>query len=143
MKLYKFIIAFYISKITKNKNYYNEITFIKKQSIQNALIESVDLLKDKDFTRIKSRIDSAMLVGEDKSPGLSSEDIDSRYGGEAERDPQPTGWNVIDEALDGGLSYGELGVVLAPSSAGKSWALIHIATNLIKRGKILPGEYHD
>jgi predicted ATP-dependent serine protease len=43
---------------------------------------------------------------------------------EAARDTITTGWDVIDDLMDGGLAKGELGVVMAPAGIGKSWLLI-------------------
>jgi replicative DNA helicase len=50
------------------------------------------------------------------------------------RDSCPTGWDVIDELMDGGLGPGELGVVMAPSGIGKSWFLSKIACAALKKG---------
>jgi replicative DNA helicase len=46
-----------------------------------------------------------------------------------------TGWDVIDDLMDGGLAPGELGVVMAPAGIGKSWLLINIGANAIRAGK--------
>ena len=34
-----------------------------------------------------------------------------------------TGWDAIDNVMDGGLAGGELGIVVAPAGIGKSWFL--------------------
>jgi KaiC/GvpD/RAD55 family RecA-like ATPase len=45
------------------------------------------------------------------------------------------GWAEIDEICKGGLGSGELGVVIAPTGAGKSMVLVHLGTEAIKAGK--------
>jgi replicative DNA helicase len=51
------------------------------------------------------------------------------------RDAIPTGWDAIDVLTGGGLAGGELGVIIAPSGIGKSWALATIGANALKAGK--------
>ncbi len=59
--------------------------------------------------------------------------IAARYA-EASRQTITTGWDVVDDLMDGGLAPGELGVVMAPAGIGKSWLLINIGANAIKAG---------
>ena len=61
-------------------------------------------------------------------------DVVARYN-EAARHTITTGWDVIDDLMDGGLAPGELGVVMAPAGIGKSWMLINIGANAIKQNK--------
>ena len=51
------------------------------------------------------------------------------------RNPITTGWDEIDGICKGGLGNGELGVVIAPTGAGKSMVLVHLATQAILKGK--------
>jgi replicative DNA helicase len=60
--------------------------------------------------------------------------MEERYT-EAVRFVQETPWDVINELLDGGLGKGELGVMVAPAGIGKSWALMNIGANAVKKGK--------
>jgi predicted ATP-dependent serine protease len=60
--------------------------------------------------------------------------IEERYT-EAVRFVQATPWDVINELLDGGLGKGELGVMVAPAGIGKSWALMNIGADAVKKGK--------
>ena len=46
-----------------------------------------------------------------------------------------TGWKTIDDITKGGLGRGELGVVIAPTGAGKSMALVHLGAQAVKAGK--------
>jgi predicted ATP-dependent serine protease len=51
------------------------------------------------------------------------------------RDPISTGWPRMDEIVKGGLGKSELGVVVAPTGAGKSMVLVHLATQALLKGK--------
>lgn len=111
------------------------LTFCKNQEIKRAITESVQLLSIGNFDAIKSTIDMAMKAGADTNIGLDyKKDIAIRYT-EAARDTITTGWDVIDDLMDGGLAKGELGVVMAPAGIGKSWLLINIGRNALKAGK--------
>jgi replicative DNA helicase len=75
-----------------------------------------------------------MKAGADTNIGLDyKENISARYA-EASRHTITTGWDVVDDLMDGGLARGELGVVMAPAGIGKSWLLINIGANAIKAG---------
>ena len=114
----------------------NEILkFCKNQEIKRAIMDSVSLLQQGNFDQIKSKIDSAMKAGSDTNIGLDyKKDIARRYN-QAARHCTPTGWDVIDDLMDGGLAHGELGVVMAPAGIGKSWLLINIGANAMRSGK--------
>ena len=111
------------------------LKFCKNQEIKQAIMDSVSLLKHGNFDEIKSKIDSAMKAGADTNIGLEYvTDVAARYN-EAARHSITTGWDVIDDLMDGGLAPGELGVVMAPAGIGKSWLLINIGANAVKDGK--------
>ena len=110
------------------------LKFCKNQEIKRAIMDSVNLLKMGNYDEIKSKMDSAMKAGADTNIGLDYiNDVASRYN-EAARHTITTGWDVIDDLMDGGLAPGELGVVMAPAGIGKSWMLINIGANAIKAG---------
>ena len=54
---------------------------------------------------------------------------------ERARNPVTTGWEPIDEISKGGLGKGELGVVIAPTGAGKSMVLVHLGSKALQEGK--------
>ena len=111
------------------------LKFCKNQEIKQAIMDSVSLLKHGNFDEIKSKIDSAMKAGADTNIGLEYVmDVAARYN-ESARHTITTGWDVIDDLMDGGLAPGELGVVMAPAGIGKSWLLINIGANAVKDGK--------
>ena len=111
------------------------LKFCKNQEIKRAIMDSVGLLKMGSYDEIKSIMDSAMKAGADTDIGLEYKDnVAVRYD-EAARHTMTTGWDVIDDLMDGGLAPGELGVVMAPAGIGKSWLLINIGANAVKAGK--------
>jgi archaellum biogenesis ATPase FlaH len=111
------------------------LKFCKNQEIKQAIMDSVSLLKHGNFDEIKTKIDSAMKAGADTNIGLEYvTDVAARYN-EAARHTITTGWDVIDDLMDGGLAPGELGVVMAPAGIGKSWLLINIGAHAVKAGK--------
>ena len=111
------------------------LKFCKNQELKRAIEDSVSLLASGKYEEIKTKIDTAMKAGADTDIGLDyKKDVAIRYN-EAARDTITTGWDVIDDLMDGGLAQGELGVVMAPAGIGKSWMLINIGANALKAGK--------
>jgi replicative DNA helicase len=111
------------------------VEFSVHQLLKSAILKSVDYLQEDRYDEIKSAIDHAMRAGQAKNLGLDwKKDIELRLTRLA-RNTVATGWLPIDEAMDGGLAAGELGVIVAPSGIGKSWALSAIGANALKNGK--------
>ena len=95
------------------------LEFCKNQVIKAAIMDSVDLLEVGKYDEIKNLIDEAMKAGGDRELGHEYIDgIEERLANSA-RDTIKTGWETIDEIMDGGLGAGELGVVVAPAGIGK------------------------
>ena len=110
------------------------IDFCKNQEIKKAILNSVELLKHGQYEEIKSKIDNALKSGGDKDIGHDyMTSIEERYT-DAVRDTKETPWEVINDLTDGGLGKGELAVFVAPAGIGKSWGLINIGANAIKKG---------
>jgi len=108
--------------------------FCKNQTLKNAIIESVDLLEGKDYDSIKRIIDDALRAGTDRNLGHEYLiGLEERLNQSA-RDTIKTGWDTIDEVMDGGLAGGELGVVVAPAGIGKSWTLQALGANCVRAG---------
>ena len=111
------------------------LDFCKKQKLKEALIQSVDLIKSSSFDEVSKVIDNALKLGSDNTLGYDYlADFEARFVKKA-RDPVTTGWKDIDEISKGGLGKGELGVVVAPTGAGKSMVLVHLGAQAIKEGK--------
>ena len=91
------------------------LDFCKNKVLKNAIIDSVELLKSGKYDDIKRKIDTAMTAGAERNVGHEYVDlVEERYT-EATRHVLSTGWEVIDNLMDGGLGKGELGVVVAPA----------------------------
>lgn len=113
----------------------NAIEFCKKQKLKEAMIRSVELLKSASFEEIRSLVDNALKLGNNPDVGyLYDEQFEERYELKT-RNVVSTGWNVIDNMTRGGLADGELGVVIAPTGAGKTHVLCHLGAAAVKQGK--------
>jgi replicative DNA helicase len=110
------------------------LEFCKNKCIKNAILDSVTLLESGNYDDIRNTIDNALKVGIEKDIGHEYNiQIEERYQ-ESVRNTVETPWPVITGLMDGGLGKGELGVFVAPAGIGKSWALINIGANAIKKG---------
>ena len=110
------------------------LTFAKNQKVKDALFKSVELLKAGQYDKIIDTMTAASKVGVESDLGLDYIENFESILEDVKRDSTPTGWDVIDELMDGGLGPGELGVVMAPSGIGKSWFLAKIACSALQRG---------
>ena len=87
------------------------VDFCKNQVLK-AIIQSVELLEQKEYDSIKKIVDDALRAGQDRSLGHEYlEGLEERLNNSS-RDTVKTGWDTIDEIMDGGLAGGELGVVV-------------------------------
>lgn len=103
------------------------VQFAREQAAKLAILESIDDVQRGNLQQPIDRMKAALQVGEKVlSPGIDPvADID-KWLYNYWTDKVSTGWLHIDEILDGGLSPGELGVVMGPPNRGKSMALINI-----------------
>lgn len=110
------------------------LDFCKNQKLKKAILESVDLLENKDYDGIKMVVDTAMRAGTTRDLG---HDYISGFEERIEtsaRKTTPTPWPVINDIMDGGLGGGELGVMVAPAGIGKTWFLQTVGADAIKKG---------
>tara|TARA_R110000824_G_scaffold285090_7_gene473335 strand:+ start:3191 stop:4585 length:1395 start_codon:yes stop_codon:yes gene_type:complete len=111
------------------------LDFCKKQKLKEALMKSVDLIHSSSYDEVRKVINEALELGTDNDFGHEFfKDFEMRYQIKA-RNPVSTGWPKIDSLMRKGLGKGELGVVVAPTGAGKSMALAHLGAAAIKAGK--------
>ena len=111
------------------------LDFCKKQKLKEALMQSVDLIQNSSYEEVRTLIDNALKLGTDNNFGHDfKKDFEARYEIKA-RNPITTGWEKIDSLTKDGLGMGELGVVIAPTGAGKSMALAHLGAHAVKAGK--------
>ncbi len=111
------------------------LDFCRKQKLKEAILKSVDLLQKSSFDEISGLINEAIKLGCDNNYGYDYKtDFEKRFQIKA-RNAVATGWKEIDSITKGGLGRGELGVVIAPTGAGKSMALVHLGAQAVKDGK--------
>ena len=135
------LLKFYVSVKTidriENAPYIKDssIDFCRKQILKGAMMKSVKLIKSSSFDEISKVIEEALKLGTDNNFGHDFiKDFEERYTITA-RDPVSTGFERIDEICKGGLGKSELGVVIAPTGAGKSMVLVHLGAAALKAGK--------
>ena len=111
------------------------LDFCKKQKLKGAMMRCVGLIKTSSFDEISKVMNDALLLGADNNHGYDYiVDFEKRFTLKA-RNPVSTGWAKIDPICNGGLGSGELGVVVAPTGAGKSMALVHLGAQAVMAGK--------
>ena len=111
------------------------LDFCRKQKLKEAMIKSAKLLQSSSFDEISMVINDALKLGSDNDFGYDYlKDFERRFL-KKDRDPVPTGWKEIDKICAEGLGKGELGVVIAPTGAGKSMALVHLGASALLEGK--------
>ena len=115
-------------------------SFIKNMSMKGAIEDSIELLEEEDYGTIEKKIKDAVSVDIDTTLGVT---IDS--GKDSFRElfsmltstetTIPTGWENVDEKLEGGVTIPSLNYLLAKSGGGKSIGLINLSWNYIQQGK--------
>ena len=118
-------------------SYIKEVSldFCKKQKLKEAILKSVELINSSSFDEVSGLITEAIKLGQDNNFGYDYMfDFEERFKFKA-RNPVTTGWDEVDKICKGGLGTGELGVVIAPTGAGKSMALVHLGAQALKDGK--------
>jgi hypothetical protein len=94
------------------------IEFCRNQVIKQAIMDSVDLLEVGQYDQIKKIVDEAMKAGSDRDLGhVYIEGIEERLT-KSTRDTIATGWDPIDEVMDG---------------IGKTWCLQSMGANSVKK----------
>ena len=131
----------YFARIYKTevdgKEYIKEtsLDFCRKQKIKESMLKCVPLLEKLSFDEISKEINNALILGSDNNFGHDYLiDFEERFKIKT-RNPISTGWTEIDDICKNGLGKGELGVVIAPTGAGKSMVLVHLGAQAIKSGK--------
>ena len=110
------------------------LDFCKKQKLKEAMIKCVSLVQSSSFDEISKTMENALKLGADNDFGYDYIlDFEKRFQVKA-RNPVSTGWTFIDNITSGGLGRGELGVIVAPTGAGKSMVLVHLGATALKNG---------
>ena len=111
------------------------LDFCRKQNLKEAMMKSVGLLQNCSFDEISTVINEALKLGSENNFGYDYlVDFEERFKIK-HRNPITTGWKELDSITGGGLGKSELGVVIAPTGAGKSMALVHLGAQGIQEGK--------
>lgn len=117
------------------------VEFGKRQALIEAVIQSSKVIESGgEYQTIKKLVDDALLVGEANTDlGLFHfENIEDRIWSYTHQEDVieriPTGKDLLDGIMKGGLGKSEMGVVLAPPGRGKTTMLIDIAAHAITRG---------
>lgn len=110
------------------------LDFCKKQKLKEAMIKSVGLIQNASYDEVSKVINDALKLGNDNDLGYDYLlDFEQRFELKS-RNAVSTGWDLIDGITRGGIGRGELGVVIAPTGAGKSMALVHLGAAALKQG---------
>jgi len=111
------------------------LTFCRRQKIREGMVKAAQKFKgDSDIDAVWSVLDEAFKLGSVNSSGYDyMKDFEKRFERKS-RNPVSTGWSEVDRITSGGLGSGELGVVMAPTGAGKSMALVHLGAKALLNG---------
>ena len=124
-----------------SEDYYLDLVeeFAKEQSLKDAILNSVEHLKKKNFGAISEEVRQALLVGRQQDLGVDYfNDIADRWErliSEKTSNDFRTPFASLNEALDGGLARKELAMVVAPPGVGKSLFLANQAARSVLDGK--------
>ncbi len=120
-------------KFVKDKT----LDFCKKQTLQQALEESVKAIKQENYESVLNIMKDAVFKGNSSTLGHNFfEDHEARFQ-LIDRSTCPTGIKHLDQkdVLNGGLGRGEIGVVVANTGVGKSHYLVAMGAEALRRGK--------
>jgi len=121
---------FYLDKVEE---------FAKEQCLKDAIIRSVELLKQKNFGAIEEGIRNALSVSRDVDLGIDYfGDVVERYDRlkTSKLDTQfRTPFETLNQELEGGLAPKELAMVVAPPGVGKSLFLANQGARSALDGK--------
>jgi replicative DNA helicase len=113
------------------------LKFCKQQELKKSVKEIQNII-DKgdidDYDECEQILKRALEHGQPKDDGIDVfHDIDSVLADDF-RKPIPTGIKALDDCMDGGLSKGELAVILAPFGVGKTTMVTKIANTAKDQG---------
>lgn len=112
------------------------LEFCRRQKLLLTMEECLDMTGEvKKFDQILARIQQAVNAGAERDMGHIYEDKLEERMLELRRKPVATPWPPINDVISGGVSAGELAIVLALTGVGKSHALVDIGAHAIMNGK--------
>ena len=111
--------------------------FCKQQELRKSVCEIQEIIDKGDldsYDSCEEILKKALEIGSDKDAGIDVfHDIDNVLS-EDFRKPIPTGIDGLDDKMNGGLSKGELGVILAPFGVGKTTMITKLANTAFNLG---------
>jgi len=111
--------------------------FCKQQELKKS-IKEIQRIIDKgnleDYEKCENILRKALEHGDNKDDGIDVFDDIKSVLRDDFRNPIRTGINGLDEYMDGGISKGELGVVLAALGVGKSTIITKMANTAVSDG---------
>jgi len=112
----------------------NFLEFCKQQKVRKTVQDCIPLIDSGEYGTIRSKFNEALSAGVSREVGHDyMEDVDSRMEGVA-RDTIPTGWPVLDDqALDGGLAPGEIGVLMGATGCHAAGTEIMMYDGTVKK----------
>jgi replicative DNA helicase len=113
------------------------LNFCRQQELKKANDKISKIIDNGEFGRYEECAEimkEALSVGAEKDDGTSISEGWDTVLEEDFRHPVPTGITGIDELTNGGLSRGELGVILAPYGTGKTTILTKIGNTAYNVG---------
>ncbi len=110
------------------------LDFCRKQSLKKGLIKAAKAWEMEDYDNISVIISNSLKMGEPKNSGHNYlTELERRLV--TEKRAPITAMEGLDSIIAGGLSGGELGILLAPTGGGKSMGLVKFASNAMLEGK--------
>jgi replicative DNA helicase len=113
------------------------LKFCKQQELKKANKKIQKILDSGDFDRYQECeeiLKQALNVGDSKDVGVDVFSAIDDVLADDFRNPIPTGITGLDELMNGGLSKGELGVILAAFGVGKTSMITKIANSAYNLG---------
>ena len=121
--------------------------FFRQQNIvrtANEILRIAEKGDDNEYDRCVGLLNDAMTVGIHNDFGEGLFDHINETLSDDYRVPIPTGIKKIDEVLEGGLGKGELGVIIGPTSFGKTSLTTAMASHAACEGyKVLQIVFED
>ena len=111
-------------------------TFCKKRALEIAINDCYERLQKGDTSSLDSIIKEAQSVGITKDLGINVWEGVKDYLHKLDKEMGviSTGLKELDNSFNGGLSWGQLNYVCAPSGQGKSLFLANLSVNWAKMG---------
>lgn len=125
----------------------NAEKFFKQQNLTKAINQVYKIVQDGNVDRYDEAEDiikHALMINCKEDYGYRIFDGMSEAFSDNYRITIPTGATGLDKALNGGLAKGELGVIIAPSSVGKTSATVGFAATAAVNGfKVMHVHFED